>query len=183
MSRSSTVIAPRALTLTLAASLLGPLLGGLLGGCATGPVPPVKDPARGEFYTGPEMMRLPAAERDRYCSWMENTLRELKAHRAALQVRRDSLGVVGDTLRSQEIAVSSRTRDLSTRVRDLRLREKATNTYIVAAGDNLRKVARTVFGDGARYKEIYEANKAIIGSEDAELKAGMRLTIPRPKGK
>jgi nucleoid-associated protein YgaU len=142
----------------------------------------VKDPARGEFYTGPEMMRVPAAERDRYCSWMESSLRDLKKHRAALQVRRDSLGVVADTLRSQEIAVSSRSRDLSVRVRELRLREKATNTYIVAAGDNLRKIARTVYGDGARYKDIYEANRAIIGEENAELKTGMRLTIPRLKG-
>lgn len=179
MSVSRTAIAAGALALTLTAGLLG----GLVGGCATGPVPPVKDPARGEFYTGPEMMRLSAAERDRYCSWMESNLRELKERRAALQVRRDSLGVAADTLRNQEITVSSRSRDLSTRVRELRLAEKATNTYVVAAGDNLRKIARTVLGDGARYKEIYEANKAIIGSENAELKAGTQLTIPRPKGK
>jgi nucleoid-associated protein YgaU len=175
MSVSRTGIATGALTLALAA--------GLLGGCATGPVPPVKDPARGEFYTGPEMMRVSAAERDRYCSWMENSLRELKEHRAALQVRRDSLRVVADTLRRQEIEVSSQSRELSTRIRELRLREKATNTYVVAAGDNLRKIARTVFGDGGRYKELYEANKAIIGSESAELKAGTRLTIPHPKGR
>jgi nucleoid-associated protein YgaU len=177
MSASRTVLAAGALTLTLTAGLLG----GFLAGCATGPVPPVKDPARGEFYTGPELMRVPAAERDRYCSWMENSLRELKEHRRALQVRRDSLGVAADTLRSREIAVSSRSRDLSARVRELRLREKATNTYIVAAGDNLRKISRTVYGDGAHNKEIYEANKAIIGSENAELKAGTRLTIPRLK--
>lgn len=157
------------------------LLGALLAGCATGPVPPVKDPARGEFYTGDEMTRLPEAERERYCSWMETSLRELKERRQALQVRRDSLGVVADTLRSQEIAVSSKSRDLSVRVRDLRLREKATNTYVVAPGDNLRKIARNVYGDGARYLEIYEANKAMIGDEKAELKTGTRLTIPHSK--
>jgi nucleoid-associated protein YgaU len=177
MRVSRSAIAPGALFLTLTAGLLG----GLLAGCATGPVPPVKDPARGEFYTGPEMMRISGGERDRYCSWMENSLRELKERRRALQVRRDSLGVAADTLRSQEIAVSSRSRDLSVRVRELRLREKATNTYIVAPGDNLRKISRVLFGDGGRYKEIYEANKAIIGSENAELKAGTRLTIPRLK--
>jgi nucleoid-associated protein YgaU len=175
MSVSRTVIAAGALALTLTA--------GLVGGCATGPVPPVKDPARGEFYTGPEMMRVSAAERDRYCSWMETTLQQLKDRRVALQVRRDSLGVAADTLRNQEIAVSSRSRDLSTRVRELRLAEKATNTYIVAAGDNLRKIARTVYGDGARYTEIYKANMAIIGSENAELKAGTQLTIPHRKDK
>ena len=175
MSVSRTVVAVGALALTLTA--------GLVVGCATGPVPPVKDPARGEFYSGPEMMRVSAAERDRYCSWMESTLQQLKDHRVALQVRLDSLGVAADTLRNQEIAVSSRSRDLSTRVRELRLAEKATNTYIVAAGDNLRKIARTVYGDGARYTEIYKANIAIIGSENAELKAGTRLTIPHRKDK
>jgi nucleoid-associated protein YgaU len=179
MSVSRTVIAAGALALTLTTGLLG----GLVGGCATGPVPPVKDPARGEFYTGPEMMRISAAERDRYCSWMENSLSELKARQVALEARRDSLTVAADTLRNQEIAVSSRTRDLSTRVRELRLAEKATNTYIVAAGDNLRKIARTVYGDGSRYAEIYKANMAIIGSENAELKPGTRLTIPHSKGK
>jgi nucleoid-associated protein YgaU len=177
MRASRTVTASRALALTLAAGLLG----GLLAGCATGPVPPMKDPARGEFYTGSEMTRLPAADRDRYCSWMENRLQELKENRRLLQIRRDSLSVAADTLRGQEIKVSSRTRELSVRVRELRLREKATNTYIVATGDNLRKISRTVYGDGAHFKEIYEANKAIIGEENAELKAGTRLTIPRLK--
>jgi nucleoid-associated protein YgaU len=179
MRARCTVPAAGAFVLALAVSLLG----SFLAGCATGPVPPVKDPARGEFYTGPEMMRLPAADRDRYCSWMEGRLRELKDRRVALQARRDSLAIVADTLRSQEIQVSSRTRELSIRVRELRLREKATNTYIVAAGDNLRKIARTVYGDGADYKVIYDANKALIGAENAELKAGMRLTIPRLKDK
>jgi nucleoid-associated protein YgaU len=126
-------------------------------------------------------MRLPATERDRYCAWMENHLQELKEQRQVLQTRRDSLTVAADTLRNQEIKVSSRTRELSVRVRELRLREKATNTYVVAPGDNLRKISRTVYGDGAHYQEIYQANKAIIGSENAELKAGMRLTIPRLK--
>ncbi len=166
-----------------AAALIFPvwLVVGGIGGCATGPVPPVKDPARGEFYTGPEMMRLPAAERARYCAWMENRLQELKTEREVLQVRRDSLAVAADTLRNQEIKVASRTRELSVRVRELRLREKATNTYVVAPGDNLRKISRTVYGDGAYYREIYEANKAIIGPENAELKTGLRLTIPRLK--
>lgn len=165
----------------LALTLVAGLLGGLLAGCAAGPVPSVKDPARGEFYTGPELMRVSAEERARYCSWMETNQRALKDHLRALQVRLDSLGVVADTLRKEEISISTKTRDLSNRVRDLRLREKAGNTYTVAPGDNLRKIARTVYGDGTRYKEIYEANKALIGAENAELKAGTRLTIPRSK--
>jgi nucleoid-associated protein YgaU len=153
----------------------------LLVGCAHGPVPPMKDPAKGEFYSTDEMMRLPADEQNRYCGWMESTLRDLKERSRILNKRADSLKVVADTLRNQEISVSSRTRDLSIKVRELRLREKAGNTYVVAPGDNLRKIARNVYGDPSRYLDIYKANQAQIGAEDAELKPGTKLTIPRPK--
>jgi nucleoid-associated protein YgaU len=169
--------AAAALALTLAAGLLG----SLLAGCAGGPVPPVKDPAKGEFYTGPELIRLPAEERARYCTWMETAQRDLKGSLQALKVRLDSLGVVADTLRAQEISISGKTRDLANRVRDLRLREKASNTYTVAPGDNLRKISRTVYGDGTHSREIWEANKAKIATETSDLKPGTQLTIPRLK--
>jgi nucleoid-associated protein YgaU len=169
-------------SIRLSGALVLVLSGGLIVGCASGPVPPIKDPAKGEFYTSDEVVRLPSAERNRYCSWLETNLQELKSQRQSSQARLDSLKVVADSLRNQEVAISSSTRELSTKVRELRLREKASNTYIVASGDNLRKIARTLFNDGTRYKEIYEANKALIGDENAELKPGTRLTIPRQKG-
>jgi len=147
--------------------------------CAHGPAPAPKDPARGEYYSAEEIARLPAAERDRYCGFMATTLQERKTQARMLQARLDSLTALSDTLRAREVRISTRMRGVSERVRELRLQEKAGSSYIVAAGDNLKKIARELFGDGTRWKEIYEANRAVIGAEDAPLKAGTRLTIPR----
>lgn len=144
-----------------------------------GPVPAPRDPSRGEYYTEDELRRLPAGDLDRYCSFMETRLREMKVQTAALKGRLDSLTVLADSLRTRQVEIGNRTREISARVRELRLREKATNTYVVVPGDNLRKIARTVYGDGTRWREIYLANQRVIGAEDAELKAGTRLSIPR----
>lgn len=150
-----------------------------MAGCAHGPVPAPKDPSQGEYYTSDEIRRLPADEMDRYCSWMEKSLSDFKSEAVRLRAKLDSLKIEGDSLRNREVRLSTETRDVSTRLRELRLREKASNTYVVNAGDNLRKISRTVFGDGGRWKEIYDANKELIGKEDAELKPGTRLAIPR----
>ncbi len=144
-----------------------------------GPAPPPRDPASGEYYTPEELRRLPPDELDRYCSFMEASLHEMKTRAASLKVRLDSLTVLADTLRARQVSIGNRTREISARVRELRLREKATNTYVVVPGDNLRKIARTVYGDGMRWRELYQANQRLIGSEDAELKPGTRLSIPR----
>jgi nucleoid-associated protein YgaU len=149
-----------------------------LGACSHGPVPPPKDPTAGEFYTNDEVLRLPAAERNRYCGYLESTLHELRAEAAVLKTRLDSLGVQADTLRNQSIRVNAETRDLNVAVRDLRLKQKAATSYLVKEGDNLRKVAEMVWSDVTRWKEIYEANKAAIGSEETPLKPGTRLIIP-----
>jgi nucleoid-associated protein YgaU len=124
------------------------------------------------------VQRLPQADRDRYCSYMETTLRELKTEQATLKARLDSLSVASDTLRNQSIRISSQTREVNTATRDLRLKAKALNSYVVKSGENLRRISSELYGDPSRWKEIYEANKAAIGAEDAELKPGMRLTLP-----
>jgi nucleoid-associated protein YgaU len=55
----------------------------------------------------------------------------------------------------------------------------ATGTsYTVKAGDNLRKIAKSVYGDEAKWKQIYTANKASIGSDANDITAGMVLKIP-----
>jgi nucleoid-associated protein YgaU len=160
-------------------------LGGLClaaSGCSRGPAPPAKDPTKGEYYSAEEVARLSSAERDRYCSYMETSLHGLKGESASLRSRLDSLSVVSDTLRNQSIRISSQTREVNTATRDLRLKAKALNSYVVKSGENLRKISSELYGDPSHWKEIYDANKAAIGAEDAELKPGMRLTLP-PKEK
>jgi nucleoid-associated protein YgaU len=50
-------------------------------------------------------------------------------------------------------------------------------TYTVKAGDNLTKIARQVYGDGNKWKAIYEANRDKIKNPDL-IHPGEVLTLP-----
>ena len=52
--------------------------------------------------------------------------------------------------------------------------------YVVQKGDTLSRIAGRVYGDVApqAWKRIYDVNKAVIGADPAQLRMGMRLTIP-----
>jgi nucleoid-associated protein YgaU len=54
----------------------------------------------------------------------------------------------------------------------------AGTTYTVVDGDNLWKIAEKVYGSGARWMGIYEANKDVMSDADS-LKIGMSLRIPK----
>jgi nucleoid-associated protein YgaU len=50
--------------------------------------------------------------------------------------------------------------------------------YTVAAGDTLRTIARTVYGDAAEWDRVYSANRAAIGPDPNRLPVGVRLRLP-----
>ena len=52
-----------------------------------------------------------------------------------------------------------------------------TRTYTVVAGDSLSKIAKKIYGDGGRWKEIFEANKDTIKNPDL-IHPGQTLKIP-----
>ncbi len=54
----------------------------------------------------------------------------------------------------------------------------ATKTYVVKGGDSLSEIAQREMGDGDRWKELYEANKAAIGDDPDLIQPGTELTIP-----
>jgi LysM repeat protein len=58
--------------------------------------------------------------------------------------------------------------------------QRATGTYTVRAGDSLWDIARETMGSGARWEELYEANRDVIGDDPMNVRAGVDLTIPRP---
>ncbi len=150
----------------------------LVGSCSQGPRPELKDPSQGEFHTVEEMLALSQSDVDRYCSRMRAILDDLKAETESLRGRLDSLTTEGNRIRRETVEVSTRTRELSLELRELRLRQKVITSYVVRENDTLRTIAATVYGDPLRWREIYEANKGLIGSEDAPLRAGSRLRIP-----
>ena len=53
----------------------------------------------------------------------------------------------------------------------------AQKTYTVQSGDTLTKIAQTVYGDGARWTEILEANRDQIPNPDI-IQVGQELIIP-----
>jgi len=52
-----------------------------------------------------------------------------------------------------------------------------TGTYKVLPGDTLTRIAKAVYGDGSKWKEIYGANLDKMKNEN-DLKAGQTITLP-----
>ena len=55
--------------------------------------------------------------------------------------------------------------------------ETVTRTYTVVAGDSLSKIAKKIYGDASRWKEIFEASKDKIKNPDL-IHPGQVLKIP-----
>ena len=55
--------------------------------------------------------------------------------------------------------------------------QATTRTYTVVGGDSLSKIAKKILGDGARWKEIFEANRDTIKNPDM-IHPGQVLKIP-----
>lgn len=53
----------------------------------------------------------------------------------------------------------------------------AERTYVVVEGDSLSAIAKRMYGDGSRWRRIYDANRDIIDDPDL-IYPGQRLKIP-----
>jgi nucleoid-associated protein YgaU len=53
-----------------------------------------------------------------------------------------------------------------------------SGTYVVASGDTLSDIARSVYGQSSRWAEIFEANRELLQNDPHRLKVGMTLRIP-----
>lgn len=53
-----------------------------------------------------------------------------------------------------------------------------SKTYTVQSGDSLWAIAKRIYGSGADYQKIYEANKSVIGGNPNLIKPGQVFTIP-----
>ncbi|HEY9898677.1 MAG TPA: LysM peptidoglycan-binding domain-containing protein [Pantanalinema sp.] len=57
-------------------------------------------------------------------------------------------------------------------------RPGAKSTHTVKPGETLSRIAAKVLGDAKRWPELYDLNKAVIGSNPNRLSAGMVLKLP-----
>jgi nucleoid-associated protein YgaU len=53
-----------------------------------------------------------------------------------------------------------------------------TKTYTVKSGDNLWLISKRVYGDGSKWRDIYNANIGVIGKDPGIIKPGQKLVIP-----
>lgn len=151
----------------------------LLAGCFGPPRPSrVADVDAGVYYTNEEIKGLSQEERDRYCRQLQTRIEQLHAEASSIQARADSVRVVADSLRSVNMSLATQIRDLDGEIRQLRLARRAATLYVVKAGDTLQKISSVVYGTAGRWREIYEANRGLIGNPTDPLKAGIRLRIP-----
>lgn len=55
--------------------------------------------------------------------------------------------------------------------------EPVEQTYTVASGDSLSKIAKKFYGDGNKWRQIFEANRDVIKDPDL-IHPGQTLKIP-----
>jgi len=95
-------------------------------------------------------------------------------------------GEVGDiyfdlTCRTyREVKVRTTSEDVQQSVlTDNRPDTKATpTTYSVKTSDTLYKIAKLVLGDGGRWRDIYNLNQSVIGSDPNTIQVGQELVMP-----
>jgi nucleoid-associated protein YgaU len=58
----------------------------------------------------------------------------------------------------------------------VRTEAQKTRVYVVKSGDSLSKIAKAVYGDADRWREIFEANKDKIKDPNA-IEVGQKLQI------
>jgi nucleoid-associated protein YgaU len=63
----------------------------------------------------------------------------------------------------------------------IKVEKKLVTTHTVVKGETLWSIAKEVYGNPAKWKLIYEANKNVLKSPDS-LKLGQVLVIPRKEG-
>lgn len=149
-------------------------------GCSSS-APPVELPEveNGVYLTVDEMLALSPADQELYCAKLEDRLNQLSVTRAESATKATELQAQVDSLRQVVLEMNRTFRNLQTEVRQLKLTKKTATHYTVREGDTLTQISSLLYGTGAKWEKIYEANKDILPGPTAALKPGTQLRIPQ----
>lgn len=62
--------------------------------------------------------------------------------------------------------------------RSSKSKDNTPKSYVVKKNESLWIIAKKVYGDGDKWRKIYDANKKKIGANPNKLEVGMKLVIP-----
>lgn len=97
----------------------------------------------------------------------------LKSQLAVLRQSSDGAGLTSNASRP-EVRVNRVER---VRTPSIPLRSPSARRYVITKGDTLYQISVKVYGSGSRWRDIFEANRSILGSPN-DLKVGTELVIP-----
>ena len=198
MSARTPVAAARVAARTAASLARGlvALLTLAAAGCGK-PVLRVADASLGDYYSEKEYESLSKEQREEYCRDLANQREtfqdEIKEDQAALAILKakaetqgresDSLGTLAGELEAK-LAVADRKQRAPASNDPEKERSLSTSdpdtAYVVKAGDSLWRISgrAEIFGDGAKWKALYEANRGRVKSPD-RIYPGQEIRIPR----
>lgn len=167
-------------------------MAGIAGASGCGkPVLRVADASLGDYYTNEEYENLSDEQREEYCNELANQRdlfleqiasaeEALRTYRLQTEPRRREL----DSLRVAAAGIESRLAELRGEgaggTKDGGTESDGADAYTVRTGDSLWRIAARddVYGRGARWTRLYEANRDRIRDPD-RIYPGQEIQIPR----
>jgi LysM domain-containing protein len=162
-------------------------------GCGK-PVLRVADASLGDYYTKEEYEKLSDEQREEYCAELANQrdlfLEQIASAEEALETYRlheeprrrevDSLRVAADALEARLAELRSTAPARVPRGEEGGTKDGGAAAYTVRPGDSLWRIAarEDVYGRGAGWKRLYEANQNRIRNPD-RIVPGQEIKIPR----
>lgn len=177
----------------IAAMTVAAALAAGIAGCGK-PVLRVADASLGDYYTKDEYENLSEEQREEYCTELANQRdlfleqiagaeEALAAHRLQDEPRRrelDSLRVEADRLEARLAEARGGADAAGGGTKGGGTEDGTANAYTVRSGDSLWRIAARgdVYGRGARWSRLFEANRDRIRDPD-RIYPGQEIQIPR----
>lgn len=145
-------------------------------GCGK-PVLRVADASLGDYYTDQEFKKLSREQRMEYCAELARQDSIYKGEILALKGEMDSSRARSLRLRAEGDSLFALGTSLE-KEEPTPVTSQATDRHVVRRGESLWRISARSFQDGARWRDLYRANRPRIKDPDL-IYPGQELVIPR----